>query len=405
MSFNIQYKKPRLVFLASLISGPICWLVLRFALPVQTSNPLSANTMVFVGVCYIALAAGFFVFYNYNIKPNFMLPQEKTFLILTLIVVLSFLARYIDLFYLRGMSFDTPPKLNRIKATEITSLLDFIMAMASVLKSLYFFPFVIYYSAKSKLPRFLGIVSIVLLIFPFVEGFLLGNRKPFFEAIIISTLTMGYYFRPTLKQACILLTSIVMVGFMTLYVFIKREFVNTKPNYETILSAKYNYFVQPSENIKGFLQDETNNNAIRLVTFSMLHAGQYYVHGLYEFDSIYNQKGIPQTYGGYTFSSFFKALGKEPANPSPRGNVYVTAFGGFYFDFRWFAPLAFFLFGSVQGIFFSLSKSALWIRPLVVYFVMINFFLISINYIRGAGIYPLLPAVCLLIVLILFNRK
>lgn len=405
MSVLIKLEKPVILFLISVISGPILWATLMFILPLQQTKIVSFNTCLFILTCYLSMLIGFIFSYGSLKKIKTQLPLKKVMIVLISAVILSHIIRYFDLVFLRGMSFETPPKLNRIKAGEFDSLMDFITAIASVFKSLYFFPLIIYLSFKSSLNRIFGTIAIALMLLPFFEGVLLGLRRPFLESLIICVIFVLCYYKPNKREVIAIIISTLLIVTASVKTFISREFVEIKPNYQTILSAKYNHFAQPSERAKDFLQSESKNNFLKLFAFSVLHAGQHYIHGLYEFDSIYNQKGIPQTYGGYTFSSFFKVLGKEPANPSPRGNVYVTAFGGFYFDFRWFAPLAFLLFGSVQGIFFSLSKSTLWIRPLVVYFVMINFFLISINYIRGAGIYPLLPAVSLLIVLILINRK
>jgi hypothetical protein len=405
MSIQIKLEKPVTVFLISVISGPILWATLLFVLPLQQTKMVSLNTCLFVFACYSSMLLGFIFLYDSLKKIKTQIPLKKVFIIFISIVILSHIIRYFDLVHLRGMSFEISPKLNRIKAGEFDSLIDFITVIGSVFKSLYFFPLIIYLSSKSSLNRIFGAIAIALMLLPFYEGVLLGLRRLLIEPLVICLIFVLCYYKPKKQEGIAIIISTLLIVAASAKTFISREFVEAKPSYETILSAKYNHFVQPSERTKEFLQSESNNKLTKLFTFSMLHAGQYYIHGLYEFDSIYNQKSMPQTYGGYTFSSFFKALGKEPPNPSPRGNVYITAFGGFYFDFRWFAPMAFFLFGSIQGIFFSLSKSILWIRPLVVYFVMINFFLISINYIRGAGIYPLLSSACLLIILILFNRK
>ena len=105
------------------------------------------------------------------------------------------------------------------------------------------------------------------------------------------------------------------------------------------------------------------------------------------------------TYGAYTFSPFGKLFNKENVNPSPREYVYVTAFGGLYLDFGWFSLIIMLFFGAFQKLVFQKAiNSVIW-RPVLSYLLIINVFLPVFNYVRGAGVYPLVSFFIILLIL------
>ena len=91
--------------------------------------------------------------FNFKDKNKVEHKQYKTLHILKMliaIVAISYLIRYIDLFFIRNMSFGNNVFTNRVLSARDFEFKHLFFVLAAVIKSLYFFPIVIVLSTSLK---------------------------------------------------------------------------------------------------------------------------------------------------------------------------------------------------------------------------------------------------------------
>ncbi|MCL5127263.1 hypothetical protein [Algibacter sp. L4_22] len=388
-------------FLGSILVGILTWLVLYLILPVIPKVLLQFETITFIVVNYLALILGYFVF-NFKIKSSNKKKIEIQIKILICFILVCFIFRWVDLFFVRGLSFLNDFKTNRVINKVNFDKTNYLLILAAVLKSLYFFPFVIVYSVRTlQKKKALVVLAYFLLTLPFIEAVLMGTRKPFLEVFCVLCFTFFSFNRTKIsfqKIAFAVLSIVVLLTISMSILFIReKKEKNNEEFYSKLLNVKYNDLLVPNQVVKNYVKDSSKNEVSRLLLVTGLHMGQYFSHGIYEFNYVMCSDSVPYTKGKYTFFVFPKFINKTNLfekislkNPSPRKIVYLTAFGGLYLDFRWFSILFMLFFGVFQKYCFQISVNfPIW-RPLLMYILIINVFLPSINYIRGAGIYPLI---------------
>jgi hypothetical protein len=406
--------KNNYTFIGSLVIGVFVWLLLFLLLPVENKEPLQGKTIGYILVNYAFLILGFYVGRFKTLKANDHIKSTGYFLkILLLLLVSSYLLRWYDLFFVRGLSFDFLPKVNRAYNDQYYFQSTILLIIASILKSLYFFPYVIVKIANEKQHKIVVIASYLLLFFPVVEALLKGNRKPFLEIffvlIVTSILTAKKIKKSHIVKFILGFVALMMIAMTILF---KRERLNTEQQKKLLLEARYNDLLAPKKEVVKYINSDDGSPIIKEVLLTSLHLGQYYTHGVFEFNNFIHKKDLLTTYGKYTFNTFPKLINKtslfkpiKEVNPSPREYVYVTTFGGFYLDFRWFSIVIMFLFGIFQKYVFEKSKVDIIWSPIMIYIIIINLFLMVINYIRGAGIYPFVSILLLLAIIKSFRKR
>lgn len=406
-------------FYYSLLTGVLVWFVAYFVLPVEPLEKVKTKTLLFIVSCYTFLILGYWIVPRIkNTTVNYKTRKTKVFNILIVILLFAFVIRWIDLFLARGISFVLEPKENRLISANSFYKNNLIFIVASVLKSLYFFPFVFYITKSfTGLKRVHLVLSLIILLLPFIEGAALGSRKPFFDVLLVVVASLMLWRGNkllSLKALGFILISILLTLVISATILFKREsptIDNKTMFFNQILEAKYNDMLQPKEWIVSLIQNRDNNEYLRMGVLTSLQTGQYIAHGIFEFNHIID-KEVNTSFGAYTFYPILKLIrvmggqsNFEPQNESPRRIVYLTAFGGFFLDFKWLSVLVFFVLGIIQKVVFNKSKRDSLYLPLVVYFLIINVFLPIFHYIRGAGVYPLFGfAIIATIILILENR-
>lgn len=178
------------LFFGSLTVGLLIWVLAYMLLPLEAVQPIKTKTILFIVSCYIAIIAGF-VMFNFKTITNQRITYntQKVVKLLLIIIVVSFALRWYDLFVNRNLSFANDLKFNRFLNDDNFKQNQVLLIVASVLKSLYFFPFVICIRANLKRPKFYIIASYIVLFFPLLEAILKGTRKPFFEIFLIIVFT------------------------------------------------------------------------------------------------------------------------------------------------------------------------------------------------------------------------
>lgn len=416
MSFKGGYQ----LFYTSLGLGIFLWLFIFMLTPVEVMEHLKVKTIFFVSLCYIFMLLGFGIvpIKKRTLKEGIVLKRKLyVFNLLAGIIVLSFILRWIDLFVFREVSFGLDPKSNRGINIRSFSKSYIFFIIPSILKSLYFFPFVLWiFDSFHNLRRKHLIISIIILGLPIVEAIVFGTRKPFMDILLIVVISLftGGYLNFSLKKVVAFSGASLVVLIISMSILFQRESVGTENKeefYDRILSADYNLLLEPKESIVSFIKDSSRCQVSRMSALILLQTGQYFVHGLFEFNHIIDSD-LSATKGAYTFYPIAKLIQKiegkdifEHSNPSPKKIVYLTTFGGFYIDFKWFSLIVFFVFGIIQKIAFREAKRDFFYLPIVIYFLIINVFLLSFNYLSGQGIYPFIAFGIVLGVLLMTQEK
>ena len=389
-------------FYASLLLGVFLWVLFFSILPVTIESNIQINAVLYILSSYASLILGFNLF-NFHTTSNY---KSKDYAILAMkvlfwVIFFSFILRWIDLFFIRELSFDFSPKENRNINYDNSSKSNFLFAVASVVKSLYFFPLVILILSKKKYDSFFIIIALMIFLFPAVEGLLIGTRKHFVQMFIIVfiTLFISKKLVLNLKQILSLSLAVILVLSISMHLLIKRESTinsNKETFYTQILSSRYNDMVSPNDYVITFFKNPENPDILKYYSMSLLQIGQYIIHGLFEFNYLVSLDKPEISYGKHTFYPLIKFYNsfnlfefEELENYTPRGYVYISFFGGIYLDFRWFGLVFSFLFGIFQKYICCKSKINVIFKPLMIYMLIVNLFLLSFNFLRGSGIYPI----------------
>lgn len=397
------YLKTNKLFYASLLLGIGIWLITFIILPVNVIESINFKSVLFIVFNYLSLVIGFSCF-NFKDK-NIVEPNQNSNIqllkTLIVIVLVSYSIRFIDLFLIRDLSFGNNVNANRELSVRDFELKHILFVIASVLKSLYFFPVVIVLSKPSMKKKWTALTSFALLFLPLVEALLKGTRKPFIDVAIILVFSVLVFtkFKLTKKKIILTIFGATALLAVTNLVLFNREAKEGQNIYEKILSARYNDLLKPNKNIETYILNDSTPDLNRRAALTLMHVGQYITHGLFEFNHILKGEAIPFTYGAYTFNTFGKFFDNGDINPSPRKYVYITAFGGLYLDFGWFALIIMLLFGIFQKFVFQKAIHTVIWRPVLSYLLIINVFLLVFNYIRGAGIYPFVSFFILILIL------
>jgi hypothetical protein len=413
----MNFIKAYWLFFGSLCLGLLIWTLAYLLLPLVAVESLKTETILFVISCYLAIIVGFTSFnFSKRSKNKINYNTQKILKLLVLLVVISFLLRWYDLFVIRNLSFTNDLKFNRVLNEENFKNPQVLLILASILKSLYFFPFVICLKSKIRFPKAYIMGSYFILFFPLVEAILKGNRKPIFEIFFIIVITIIVYKgkRINLKKIGVGMLSVVFLMAISMLILFKREKLSKNVDdtfYMSLFEGRYNEILKPSDAAINYFRSNKHPKILKLFAMSGLHTGQYITHGIFEFNHIIDNDSLPVGYGVYNFSIFPKFLNKinftssEIANPSPRGYVYLTQFGSFYLDFRWFTLVFMFLFGVIQKYIYQKSSQSFIYSPILMYFLIINVFLMILSYTRGAGIYILFAFLFLLLLIRIFEKK
>jgi hypothetical protein len=293
---------------------------------------------------------------------------------------------------------------------------NLLLILLSVLKSLYFFPYVISIKTKQHRQRITTILAYLCLFLPLLEAVLKGTRKPLFEIFFIILLTTLVYNRKIITKLRIAITAVIVILLMSISMLVVFQRENLSHAFDTVfyeklLESRYNEILEPKPSVISFFEDKQTSQVTKFYAMAAMQIGQYIAHGVFEFNHIIKFKALPITYGGYSFSPvtrFFNKIGilnnTKIENPSPREYVYLSSFGAMYIDFRWFTLMFMFLLGCLQKFVTFKSRENVFYAPILIYFSIINVFLPILNYIGGSGIYAILSAAVLLLILKLLGK-
>ena len=386
-------------FFVSLSLGLISWILIFFVFSLEPVFPLSNKLLSYVLLSYLSIILGYLVIPDVKkeVIPNSSFIYTNSIKLIILIVLISFLLRYIDLFLIRGASFSYSIRENRILIQNESPNLIFIIA--SVTRYLFFVPIILFLHSKKKSKNLL-FLCLFLFLLPFVEGMIRGTRNSFFYPTILLVITLLYFKKIKFKKLHISIILIVSaVLFLIATSILKKREVRNESDYKKLTSISiYNDFLKPKKFVIEKIH-KTKNEQLKQLLISGLQTGQYYTHGLYEFNHLIKtyeeNKELNFQYGKFIFFNYCKLTNRlgitnldlyKIKSANPREYSFITFFGGLYIDFGWFGLIVMFFLGMIQKLLFNqVKKKNAQFLPLFIFLIFVNFFMLIFNFLAGSG--------------------
>lgn len=382
------------LFYWSLFSGILVWLSIFIVTPANPTNPISFSTLSYLILSFSIFIIGYRC--RIDITPKSINDTSyKSFYFLTVLLVsIGFAVRFIDLFFIRNLSFTFDVITNR-QLNENNNFLLF--SIIGGLRNMFFTPLIFYFLQKRKnILQFL--YSLSLFFFPFIEAVLKGSRSPFLISFFLLFIILFYFnkikFNLKFLLASFLISLILIV--ISFLIFGNRE-KNQIKNYSEeiiLLHAKYNDLYKPNQAFLKWYNQE-DNKALKSGGFYLLQMGQYYNHGVFECNNLVQQPSLKHQYGKYSFyiiPQFFNKIGwthydlEKISESHPRGYTFVGFLGELFIDWGWLSLIFLFLFGMVQRIVYEFVKvKSYTFLPLYFFLLFGNFFILSFNFFGGNG--------------------
>jgi len=404
-------------FFLSISLGILCWLMVFIIFPIQVVFPISSKVVVYILLSYVSIITGYLIVPNgnYSKHSNQTIIGVPMIKVLILVVLLSFLIRYIDLFLFRGVRISYPIAQNRMLID--TNPAKFIFILASVTRYLFFVPILLLFHSKIKSKKLL-IFCLFLFLLPFIEGVIRGSRNSFFYPSILLIFSLLYYKKIKFKK---LHVGILLLLFSVLFVIatgiLKKREIIKEQDYKNFNLARYNDFLKPKKSILKKIHSSENIKTKQLL-ISGLQTGQYYTHGVFEFDNLvrtyHKNDSFNFQFGKYNFFNFIKFSNKlgitqldlsKIQNANPRGYSFITFFGGLYIDLGWYGLLFMFFFGALQKYLYNqVQRQRIELLPLLIFFLFLNFFMLSFNFLRGNGVSMIMASLIFILVVYIKNK-
>ena len=418
MSLNKEFIKTKnndMLFLKSLCVGVFIWIFFYTLTPVVAVNSISKDIIWFILSNYIALILGYYLTNNILKKKtyvNFNSKNLEGFVnVIFILILFSSVVRFIDLFFIREVSFFNSISSNKYNLAQEDKF-SITLGILSFFRLLYFVPYLFYVVEKKKKKKLL-VLFLLLFLIPITEGLLRGSRRLIFEPIgILITIICVYNFSKLFSKKIILMTIVVSVFIVFISNFILKERIHEsrdKEFLEKIYVAPYNDLLPLKLETQEYLL-QNKSSWIGKTTFTLVHIGQYMLHGVYEFDYLYKLDPVKRKgmYNGFIVVKLLNKLHLSNisldflTNPTKRV-TYITFFGGLYLDFGWFSLIIMLFFGAFQKVIFQYSCHFRYLKPLVIALVFSNAFLLVFNFLRSGLIVFVL--IYLMTLFLFYNRK
>ncbi len=382
------------IFYWSISTGIFVWLLVFIITPATPTHTISISTLTYIVLSYISLILGYRFCIFYKPVTNSSIYHEYFYYLSVLLVSIGFATKFIDLFWIRHLSFSHDVVTNR-QLNEEHSLL--ILSVIGGLRNLFFIP-LIYYFLRNRKNILQFLYSLSLFFLPFIEAVLKGSRSPFLISFFLLFIIL-LFFNKIKFNLKFFLTSflisfiLILISFL---IFENREKNQIKYYSEEIilLHAKYNDLYKPNQTfLKWYIQED--NKILKSGGFYLLHIGQYYNHGVFECNNLIQQPSLKHQYGKFSFyiiPQFFNKIGlthydlEKISESHPRGYTFVGFLGELFIDWGWLSLIFLFHFGMVQRIVYEFVKvKSYTFLPLYFFLLFGNFFILTFNFFGGNG--------------------
>lgn len=385
------------------IWGLLLWCLIFVFSNLTVVHNVGFLPILYIIVCYLSLMLGFVYSRNKPPPKNFIFNRKSLFIVLygtILIALLALCFRLVDKFYIRGINLNNSTIVNRLILTKNPSSVFGIVG--AFLSPFAFFPLFIFLVLKLKNKLILAI-SLIIFLNPIFENIILGARFGILLVLVLLVLILFHFkkIRISFFRGFVFTFLAIIMCLIATKMFLERtkEFAITdKTAINHILTnAGYNFTIKPNKAYRDAVI-KTDTELLKLGKLAKVNIAQYYTHGIFEFNYLYENHDKPFRAGAYMFSivpklsnTLFKTEFnlKEISNSMSRTGVYTSFFGPLYIDFGWFGPVFMFFFGLLQSIIYNkvLVGNFKYI-PLLLYFMIIDFFMPVVNFIVSAqGLY------------------
>ena len=419
---NIVFLKKNNLFKVT-IFGILFWLTLLILTPVKIKHSVSFLPFLLIFINYLFFFLGYFSLppikkenvLSYSINRS---AVKKALFIIIAIALFGVFFKLFDKFYLREGSFNYSMSENRVLLEKAGA--SVISIISAIINPLALIPLFLYHTLNMK-NKWMYTLCLFLFFSASFEFLMLGSRSGLFVLLVLFAIYLRYFKKLKITYGRVIIVSVLLffLGIYSVNLFIERTNDFTKDRKKSIkhilTKAGFNYTIEPSESIRNSIIN-SNNETFQVIQLGFINFSQYYLHGVYEFNYMYNNYSAPHYYGAYTFNVFAKFINiifrtdidlQSIQKAPPRTGIYTTFFGPIFIDFGWFSFLFMFLFGFFQKYIYNQTiKGRFQFIPLLFYLMIINFFLLVINFINGAqGIYIITGFLLFAILYILLTGK
>lgn len=372
--------------------GVLIFFIVYILSPLKVLVEIEPLSLVFFVLSYFSLLAGIVV--PFLLSEKFYLHKDQLFFLnesklkkilifLLALVVLGFLMRYADKFFIRGyLSFDTAVER---RDNKIDSSLLGVLSSPLYIISL-FLPIFCFFIRKWI---FVKSIVWVFFIIPAAEVVFFGSRGLVITTVGIFILYMAVFikrpFRPVFAFPLLLfsLSLFLLSGFL----FEQRISAYGMDPLYSAFNSGYAFTLVPNDYAADYIKSGAWWSKLY---FYWVNFSQYYIHGLYEFSYLFtNFDGYEYRYGIYTFNILGKLIGIDIValsfEATPRYGVYTTFVGPLFVDFGYLVFLVLFLLGLLYSfVFIRIVKGNLLLIPAYAYISVIVVFFPVVNLVQNA---------------------
>lgn len=374
--------------------------------PIEPTVSITLGSLTFIFICTISFVIGSKMHDSARQRsiidglqsPRTQLTELRIFKVTVALALLGNLLRLADRHLVRGMA-------NLYGMDARTALIDTSTSLIGLLGAL-LYPFayaaLIAYFASNIVPKSKPKTLLLLVLFftPAIDSLFAYSRVYMFVCLAMMYFSVSLIFHKgklAPKQLALpsALIAIIVVVLFTIIFGLRLGAIGVSI-YESVLISGYAYTVPPSYEIEGIMRI---NNTLSTLLSGLLPTMQYFIHGIFEFQLLWNLQDSQQfSFGSLHFAPYIKlaemfGLGSQPllADLFPRPGVFTSFYGPLWVDFGWASVLVMYAFGALsKRLAISCSNGDIGAFPLYAYICVVLVFSPMVNLVVAAqGMYTL----------------
>lgn len=404
LKFLYKLRPERSLLIALIFSGAMFLIA-----PVTFRNTLTFPSVSYLVLCILAFFLGTALIKSRKPRSNVTITLSRRRLqriydIFLLVGIIGIVFRYIDLFFVRGLSVSYTTIENVELAGETSG--NIFSVLASMTSYFIYVPFTLNMVCKGLHRRRENIFSGIVILFLAINFFISGSR---FAAVfplmyIVIILLYARKIRIKFSFKTVLIGAVALVGFVYIVSapFLRRLEDMNIPAQAVLDASGYSHKVPASESFQKILRQNEGRWTYPFL-FAYANATQYATHALLEFPEVMeyvDEKG-DHFYGSATFyvvvKFFTKITGssydvmQDIMRHNARNGIWSTFFFMWYLDFGWFGIIMMFLFGYLAKKAWALIfyRCNILYIPLLSFLTIALYLILQLNYLAGSGTYAL----------------
>lgn len=386
--------------------GIIFWVVIWLVSPLQSINPVTLSSMLFIVFCYVGYFAGCLFAGRFlgggvtHIHRWNNILNLKAVAVSTVLGIIGMVLRYYDRTVIRGVEYGQ-------NSAEVREALTNASAsgwgiIGSILLPFCFLPLLYILAAKWD-RKYIPVLMASLLVFslPMIESLAQLSRSIMLMTVFmvfVATVCLKFDGNPVNRRLLgASFISAVALLVISSAIFSVRLSDNGVAFEDSVIDSVYAVNIGPTPEAV----DNLVNGSTLVTQFyrAVLPNSMYYLSGGYEFSLLWERPDKQEFgYGAYMFSPFAKVFnlvldlkgpGLDEETLAYRTGVFNTFFGPVWIDFGWVAPLFCMAFGFIATTLGDQARSGNFATaPLYFYSVVIAFYMPVLNFISsGYGLF------------------